>query len=148
MLVICFAPSGTPPWNKHQSHRLPNVPLHRKENYNSARNILKPRWPGRTPFLSTGIAVTLPAYSQQVNERPFLEAETYTLHFLLPSLPPKIQQCWLFIRVNLLMPGNTVGAWYLQMDWRKVENSNLESYYLAFMNITVLEKHMVKHNLN
>lgn len=52
MSVICFAPSGTPPWNNLQSQRLPNVSHHRKGNYNSTKDITKPRWPGKTHFLA------------------------------------------------------------------------------------------------
>lgn len=52
ILVICFALSGTPPWNNHQSQRLPNV---------SKRDITEPRWPERISFLTTWTAVPLSA---------------------------------------------------------------------------------------
>lgn len=75
MLVICFALSGIPPWNNHQSQRLLNV---------SKRDITEPRWPERISFLTPWTAVPL-CYSLQVNERPFLETETYSIYFFLPD---------------------------------------------------------------
>ena len=108
----------------------------------------------KNTLLTTETAVPPSAHSPQSNVGPFPKAQTYSVFPFtwLPgwcsSSPPPIQHCWQFIARfwSFLSYIETVSAWYLLMDWRKVENSNLESHYFVFMTIIVLEKHMVKYN--